>query len=101
MEKLGQKIPPLHESKLSKKVPKEEDKTNRKLTEANQEWNDWKFQIHWNKLEWVNSRDCDESKNLLCVSSKRLCVKDNNKPAHWVGHSKLRSLDMDECFKRA
>ena len=34
------------------------------------------------------------------MSSKHICFKDNNKPAHWVGHSKLRSLDMDEFFKR-
>ena len=26
--------------------------------------------------------------------------KDNDKPAHWVGHSKLRSLDIYELFKR-
>ena len=26
--------------------------------------------------------------------------KENDKPAHWVGHSKLRSLDKDELFKR-
>ena len=25
--------------------------------------------------------------------------KDNDKPAHWVGHSKLRSLDIYEFFK--
>ena len=25
--------------------------------------------------------------------------KDNNKPAHWVGHSKLGSLDIDNFFK--
>ena len=28
----------------------------KKLYEANQWWNDWKFQLHWNKLEWVNPR---------------------------------------------
>ena len=26
--------------------------------------------------------------------------KDNNKPAYWVGHSELRSLNIDEFFKR-
>ena len=31
---------------------------------------------------------------------KNKCFKDSNKPAHWVGHSKLRSLDIDEFFKR-
>ena len=33
------------------------------------------------------------------MSSKNNCFKDNNKPAHWVGHSKLISLDIDEFFK--
>ena len=28
------------------------------------------------------------------------CFKDTNKPVHWVGHSKLRSLDKDYFFKR-
>ena len=28
-----------------------------------------------------------------------LCLKDNNKPAHWVVHSKLIFLDIDEFFK--
>ena len=51
VDKLGQKLPPLKKSKLSKKFQKEEDKINSRLTVANQEWNDWKFQIHWNKLE--------------------------------------------------
>ena len=26
--------------------------------------------------------------------------KDNDKPAHWVGHSKLGSLDIYDSFKR-
>ena len=36
----------------------------------NQIWNDWKFQIHWNKLEWVNPRSRIEVKNTFFVSSK-------------------------------
>ena len=27
-----------------------------KLYEANKWWNDWKFQLNWNKHEWVNPR---------------------------------------------
>ena len=34
------------------------------------------------------------------MSSKINCFKYNVKPAHWVGHSKLRSLDTDNLFKR-
>ena len=62
MNKLGQKLPPLKKD-IKQKIPKEEDKIKRKLTEVNQYFNDWKFKIHWNKLEWVNPRSCDELKN--------------------------------------
>ena len=27
-------------------------------------------------------------------------MKDHNKTAHWVGHSKLKPLDTDDFFKR-
>ena len=26
-------------------------------------------------------------------------MKDNNKTAHWVGHDKFKTLDIDEFFK--
>ena len=39
-------------------------------------------------------------KNSIFCVFKNDCSKDNNKPAHWVGHSKLRSLDIDKFFKR-
>ena len=29
-----------------------------------------------------------------------IVFKDNVKPAHWVGHSQLRSLDTDNFFRR-
>ena len=47
----------------------------------------------------MNPRSRNERKNPLCVSSQK-SFKDNNKPAHWVGHSKLRSLDTYDFFKR-
>ena len=37
---------------------------------ANQSWNDWEFQIHWNKLEWVNPRIFIEINNPFCVPFK-------------------------------
>ena len=69
MKKLGQKIPPLKRRRLSKKSQKEEDEVKKKLTEANQYWNDLKFQIHWNNPEWVNPGSHDEQKNPFCVYS--------------------------------
>ena len=29
---------------------------------TNQSWKEWKFQINWNKLEWVNPRSSIEGK---------------------------------------
>ena len=35
---------------------------------TNQNWNDWKFQIHWNKLEWVHPRISIEQKiHFVCL----------------------------------
>ena len=28
----------------------------RKLYEDNKWWNDWKLQLHWNKLEWLHPK---------------------------------------------
>ena len=61
---------------------------------ANQNWNGWKFQIHWDKLEWVNPRIRNEKKPTLCAFQK-FYLEDNNKTAHWVGHSRLKPLDKE------
>ena len=86
------------EKKLSKKSQEEEDEINRKLHKANKVWNDGKFQIHWNKLEWVNPRSCDEQTiHFVCVLKN--CFKNNVKNAHWVDQLQLISLDTDYLFK--
>ena len=85
------------EKLINKKAQKQEDKIKRRLTEDNQEWNDWNFQIHQNKLEWGDSKICDEKKTYLVCPQKK-CFKDDDKPSHWVGHSKLKSLNIDELF---
>ena len=56
MKKLSQNIQPLKKRKPSKRAQEKENKIKIKLYKDNQDWNDWKFQIHWNKLEWVNQR---------------------------------------------
>ena len=67
VEKLGKKILPLKKMKLSKKSQKGEDEIKKRLTEANQMWDYFTFKIHWNKLEWVDPRICDERKSILCI----------------------------------
>ena len=59
---------------------------------SNQIWNDQRFQIHWNKLKWVNPRSRIEVKNNFFYSNK-LCLKDNNKTSHWVFQYKLKPLN--------
>ena len=44
----------------------------------NQSYNDWRFQIHWNKLERGNLGSCIEVNNPFCVSSGKFCSKDND-----------------------
>ena len=34
----------------------------------NKNWNDWKFQINWNKLDWVNPISCIKPKiHFVCL----------------------------------
>ena len=54
VENFGHKLPPLKKRKLIKKIQEEEDKIKRRLTEENTKRCGWKFQVHWNKHEWVN-----------------------------------------------
>ena len=65
--KLSQKLPPLRKIRLRKKPQEKKDEIKIKLHKANQACNDWKCQIHWNKLECVNPRIHDEKKSSLCV----------------------------------
>ena len=70
-EKIVQKIPPLKKRRPIKKSQKEEDEIKRKLIETYQYYIDCKFQIHWNKLEWVNPRSHDERKiHFVCLLKK-------------------------------
>ena len=52
-----------------------------------------------NLSEWIQGVVMKEKINFVCLL-KKSCLKDNVKPAHWVGHSQLRSLDTDDFFKR-
>ena len=43
-------------TKISKRVQNRNDLINRKLYESNRGCSDWKFQLHWNMLEWVDPK---------------------------------------------
>ena len=71
----------------------------KKLYEANQWWNDWKLQLHWNKLEWVSPRSQIKRNKPYSVSSQKKLNKVDIK-SHWVGHSKLKELDTNHFFEK-
>ena len=49
---------------LSKKAQDKNDKIKGKINTANSNSNDWKFQLYWNKLEWVHPRSKITGKNI-------------------------------------
>ena len=99
MEKIDRGIPTLRRIKLNKKSQERLDEI-KKLYEANKWWNDWIFQLHWNKLEWVDPKSLMKRDKSYSVSSKNIYLDKNDIMAHWVGHSKLKELDTIELFER-
>ena len=69
MNKLNENILPPKRTETKKKPTRKEDEIKRNLQMENQNSNDCRFRIRWNKLEWVNPRSCNE-KNPFFVSSK-------------------------------
>ena len=63
-------------------------------------WNDWRFQLHWNMLEWVDPKTTYKRVKPFSVSSKKFYINNNDRTAHFVGHSKLNPLDIVEFYKR-
>ena len=69
--KITKGIPPLRRQKFGKKAQEKDDEIKNKLYTANRNLNDWKFQFHWNKLDWVNPRSKIKRKNpILCLQRK-------------------------------
>ena len=62
----------------------------KKPYEYNRWWNDWKFQLYWNKLEWVDPKSTPKIVKAYSVSSKKFYISNNDRTAHFVGHSKLK-----------
>ena len=54
LEKYAKGLPPLKRTKPSKKAQERHDLIKNKLCQSNMWWNDWKFQLHWNMLEWFD-----------------------------------------------
>ena len=63
-------------------------------------WNDWKFQLHWNMIEWVDPKTTPKRVKPFSVSSKRSYINNKYRTAHFVGHSKLTPLDSVDFYER-
>ena len=98
MEKYEKGLPPLKRTKLSKKAQERDDLIENKHFQSNRWWNDWKFQLHWNMLEWVDPKSTPKRVKPFSVSSKRFYINNNDRTAHFVGHSKLTPLDIVDFY---
>ena len=56
--------------------------------------------MHWNKLELVDPKSTPKIVKPYSVSSKKFFISNNDRKAHFVGHSKLKELDIDDFYKR-
>ena len=59
---------------------------SKKIYEANKWWNDWKYPLHWNKLEWVNPISETKRNKPFSFSSRKFYLNKGDKTSHWVGH---------------
>ena len=86
--------------KLGKKAQKRQDLIKNELFLSNVWWNDWKFQLHWNMLEWVDPKTTPKRVKKFSVSSKTFYIINKDRTAHFVGHSKLTPLDSVDFYER-
>ena len=51
-------------------------------------------------LEWVDPKSNPKRIKPFSVSSKKFYIDNNDRTAHFVGHYKLKPLDMVDFYKR-
>ena len=100
MGKSAKGLPSLKRSKLSKNHKRSRMELKKKLYEANKWWNDWSFQLHRNKLEWVDPKNLIKRDKPYSVSFNRFYLNKNDRKYHWVGHSQLKELYTIDFFER-
>ena len=93
-------LTPLKRKKLSKKAQEIQDEIQKKLYEANRWWNDWIFQLHCNNIGWVDPKYNPKIVKPFSVSSKTFYISKSDRTDHFVGHYKLKELDINDLYKR-
>ena len=89
MKKMTKGLPTIRKKHKVRRHKRKNDKIKPKLHTANRNWNDCKFQLHYNKLEWVDPRSRILIKEPYSTSSK-IHIEKNDRTAHWVEHSILK-----------
>ena len=56
-------------------------------------YKNWKFQIHWGKLEYIIPIKRDKKMNPFCTSSVNCVLKNVKADNNWVGHSVMKPVD--------
>ena len=100
MGKSARGLTPLKRTKLSKKSQEKQDYIQKKLYEANRWRNYRRFQQHWNKLEWVDPKYNPKIFKPFSFSSKNIYINKKDRKAHFVGHSRLKELYIDDFYER-
>ena len=65
---------------------------------ANDHLNYWKFQLHWNNLEWVYPEKWNCKDNSFCPLTHKFYIKYGKQKCHFFGHSKLKPIDYVAFF---
>ena len=58
-----------------------------------------RLQLHWNNIEWVDTKTRDLKKNQFCSKNHKFYNKYGIKSCHFVGHFKLKPIEHVEFFK--
>ena len=68
--KMNKGLPPIRKQTLSKETYEKNGKIKGKVHTDNRNRNDWNFQLHWNKLEWVHPRSKTVRKTIFNLFRK-------------------------------
>ena len=97
--KMCKRTTTIEEKKLSKRAQERHDLIKNKLFQSNMWWNDWKFQLHWNMIEWVDPKSTPKTVKPFSVSSINFYINNNDRAAHFVGRYKFTPLDIVDFLK--
>ena len=67
MKNFVKNLSPLIKQNLIKKVQDKDDIIKGNLETSNWDWNDWKFYIHCNMIEWFNPRSNTVRRNPIQI----------------------------------